>query len=246
MGGNDIHIRVPTRPERRLVSRICTKLQDFHEKSDRRVVTSDKTKRGTSSCDSLHKCCKKEASTRDVHHGLNLDVLLACRRLYKEAALLPFRCNTFMVDLPDNMTLAMHLDCFPETKMRHFSDYLHPTQREAVRSLKISTLSTLFRENKTQIGRFKGLKKLHIVATGGGELSQIVMCGLLWDEWVYAGGYDLHRLRRLKSVRLTVEASLDCPWFEGAKVLSKLRVSIACCDESRQECCAALLNRPRK
>lgn len=244
MGGNDIHIKVPTEPGRHLVSRICTVPQDMRTTaSERLVVTHDKIFR-RNSFSKIHKFCENEATSKSARYGLNLDVLRVCRRLYHEAALLPFECNTFTVGPPDNMSLAKHLEWFPETtKMRRFSDYLHPVQRDAVCSLTKATLSTLVQLNKPEIVKFQGLKKLHIIAAGCGDLNRQVMCILLCNEWDRATGCDLSMLRRLHSVRLTAEAYFDCPWLEGFGT----DWQVACVDEilrrieTRVLRCAALL-----
>jgi len=216
MGGNDIHIKVPTEPGRHLKLRMCTEPQDVRKQSSDRLVVTHDMAPWRNSFSKKHKFCEKKDTSKSVCYGLNLDVLRVCRRLYHEAALLPFECNTFAIGPPDNMSHAARFESFPETtKMRRFSDYLHPIQRDAVCSLRITTLSTLFQLNKTEILKFQGLKKLHIIAAGCGDLDQRVMCRLLWNEWNRATGCDLSKLRRLDSVRLSIEGYFDCPWLEG-------------------------------
>jgi hypothetical protein len=151
---------------------------------------------------------------------LHLSTLLVCRRIYQEAALLPFQKNTFTLHMAKPYVR-------PHPTFRTFLDTLAQEQREALAHITVTSISCFLKENKYQLPRLKGLKSLHIVQKP--EAGFMPLHNALSSSWVHAGGHltaaggsrDHSVLRHLQSVRLTQEAR-----FSENKMHAKVEESV--------------------
>jgi hypothetical protein len=146
-----------------------------------------------------HDKCQPSPGT-DPSRLLNLSVLLACRQIYLEAALLPFQKNTFIIQTGELGAKNIRLT------FRLFLDHLAQKQRDALAQITITSTFCFLKYNKRQLARLKGLRTLHIIQEHRPNL------GSMYDEisygWKHAGGFPRSlrgvKLRRLQSVRFSL------------------------------------------
>lgn len=105
-------------------------------------------------------CCANPSGSK-VRKSLNLDLLLTCRQIYSEAALLPFAVNDFTVEfgLGREATFAPGvnvLECLLGT--------LSPQQRNAIKHLTVASRDSNSADG-VQIERLRGLKSLQVIHT---------------------------------------------------------------------------------
>lgn len=150
-----------------------------------------------------HEDCANNITTKS---GLDLDVLQICRRIYREASLLPFQENIFVFGLHAPIE-------GPPPTMAGFVNRLKREQREAVRHVTIATGKIRIAESKSQIGQLRGLWSLHmLVAPGGNALEFLRALPICLN---FATTYRLGFLRLLKKFRLNMEAYLDRRGFDA-------------------------------
>jgi hypothetical protein len=167
-----------------------------------------------------HYRCQPSRATNPTR-SLNLRILLVCRRIYREAALLPFQKNTFTLHMAKPYVR-------PHPTFRTFLDTLAPEQREALAHITVASIACFLKENKYQLPRLKGLRSLHIVQKPEAGFTPIH--NALSSSWAHAGGLltapggssrNTLVLRHLQSVRLTQEAR-----FSGSKLHAKFEESV--------------------
>ncbi|GAB7327170.1 hypothetical protein MBLNU13_g11080t1 [Cladosporium sp. NU13] len=143
-----------------------------------------------------HEECGNNVTTKS---GLNLDVLRVCRRIYREASLLPFEENTFV--------FGLHAPIGgPPPTMAGFVNRLKREQREAVRHVTIVSGKIRIAEFKSQIGQLRGLRALHMLVAPGTDAYEFYWA--LSNCLAFATMYWLGFLP-LKKFRMSIEAYLD-------------------------------------
>jgi hypothetical protein len=153
-----------------------------------------------------HANCQPSPDT-DPATLLDLNLLLVCRRIHQEAALLPLQKNTFTVHMADGPSAPNVHPTF-----QTFSSTLAQEQREALAHLTVVSISCFLASNKHQLPRLKGLRTLHIVQKP--DVGLAPMYAALASGWENAGGRrrpgewrgGLAHLRHLNSVRISQEA----------------------------------------
>lgn len=167
-----------------------------------------------------------------------LNILLVCRRIYQEAALLPFQLNT--------LTLRTVPSCwkFASSTIKHFLDNLARDQREALAHLTLISDSCALKDGMAQLARLKGLRTLHIVQRPdlGRTPTYIVqrpdrglapIYNAISFSWKYAGSRPVEirrlELRHLQAVRFSLEVRFSGDWagargtFEKSVVAAQTR-----------------------
>ena len=154
-----------------------------------------------------------------------LNILLVCRRIYQEAALLPFQLNT--------LTLRTVPSCwkFASSTIKHFLDNLARDQREALAHLTLISDSCALKDGMAQLARLKGLRTLHIVQRPDRGLAPIY--NAISFSWKYAGSRPVEirrlELRHLQAVRFSLEVRFSGDWagargtFEKSVVAAQTR-----------------------
>jgi hypothetical protein len=131
--------------------------------------------------------------------GLNLDVLLVCRQIYREASLLPFEKNTFVFGLHDPVEGRY------ET-MGGFVDRLKDEQREAIRHVVVASDDALCVFERSDVELLDGVRSLHMLLAARDDGSDFHM--ILEDCRIFAAE-DPMDWKPLKTFRITTEADLD-------------------------------------
>jgi hypothetical protein len=96
-----------------------------------------------------------------LNEALNLDFLVTCRQIYKEACLLPFQSNTFLVEFGLGRE-----NIFPPSVnvLEAFIGTLSPQQRDSVKHLILASRDFNTADG-VQVERLRGLASLQIVHT---------------------------------------------------------------------------------
>lgn len=135
----------------------------------------------------------------------NLNILLVCRRIHLEAALLPFQKNTFTIHIADPYALPAY------PTFRIFLDNLAQEQREALAQLTVTSIACFLADNKGQLARLKGLRTLHVVQKPDEGLTP--MYAALVSSWANAGGRPREwrrlQLAHLENVRVSIEVRFE-------------------------------------
>lgn len=143
LGGNHIHLYLDRRFDT-LCRSIC---RASH--TDRQVAQAIVAKNPLDPVrkvrDHHTKCCLATATTHSSPLT-NLDLLLVCREINNEAALLPFQTNTFI--------------CGSSPSLHQFGRRLIPIQKQAVVSISLYATGRL---ERTQIAKFTGLQHLTVL-----------------------------------------------------------------------------------
>lgn len=132
--------------------------------------------------------------------SINLNLLLVCRAVYAEAALLPFKKNKFIMHTGPR--------CLLQTFQR-LLDRFAREQRCALAHLTVTSAANFFggnNFNKCQLLRLRGLRTLHIIQEPNPHLKG--MYDAISSGWKHAGGLPrtlIDGLTRLESVRFSVD-----------------------------------------
>jgi len=157
-------------------------------------------------------CASGPTDSSKVRRILNLDVLLTCRQIYGEAALLPFAVNDFTVEFGLGRGPAFApglnvLGCLLRT--------LKPRQRDSIKYLNIASRE-FERADGIQIERLRGLNSLQVIHRHylghvdadevPGQQDQAI--SFSWGEWTSG-----LRMSGLESVRhlAEVQPACECP-----------------------------------
>lgn len=105
-------------------------------------------------------CCIKQ-TRQPVNEAISLNLLLTCRQIYKEASLLPFTRNKFIVEFGLGRE-----EVFPPgvNVLEAFIGTLAPEQRNSIKHLTLAS-SEFNASDSQQIERLRGLAILQIVHT---------------------------------------------------------------------------------
>lgn len=185
-------------------TRVCMSPEDYPDSESPRVIIApnDNTVSdgmGNDTCfNTRHQECSDDDYAVDGKQGLNLDVLLVCRQIYKEASLLPFQENEFVFGLQP-------MDDCPRPTMDRWINRLLPEQREAVRHVTVAS-SACVSTDKVQLARFTGLRSLHLLLAPGYEPA--VLYQMVHNTWRFAHRYA-QKWQSLRDFRITVEAYYD-------------------------------------
>lgn len=187
---------------RKYKTRICASPEDCPTSESPRIhlaLDDNTTSDGIDddSCYTLrHQECEHSAPTKS---GLNLDVLLVCRQIYREASLLPFQQNTFV--------FGLHAPIEGQRPtMAGFINRLKREQRGALRHVTIATGYLQVAETKSQLGQLRGLQSLHMIIAPGNDVAE-----LHWELircLTFGSSYAMNWLP-LKTFRIDMEAYLD-------------------------------------
>ena len=106
------------------------------------------------------RCCIKQ-TRQPVNEAISLNLLLTCRQIYKEASLLPFTRNKFIVEFGLGRE-----EVFPPgvNVLEAFIGTLAPEQRNSIKHLTLAS-SEFNASDSQQIERLRGLAILQIVHT---------------------------------------------------------------------------------
>jgi hypothetical protein len=143
-----------------------------------------------------HKECEDNGITKS---GLNLDVLLVCRQIYREASLLPFQKNTFVFGLHP-------LSEGPRLTMAGFVNRLKREQRKAIQHVIIASNDIHIPSVKSQLGQLRGLRSLHMLLAPG--LDVFDFHEVLGNCYYFATTYCMGWLP-LRNFRISMEGYLD-------------------------------------
>ncbi|KAM0710914.1 hypothetical protein Q7P35_001652 [Cladosporium inversicolor] len=198
----DQTVRVLPEGSRKYKTLICASPEDCPTEESPRIhlARDDNTVSDGMEDDSCytirHKECDHSATTKS---GLNLDVLLVCRQIYREASLLPFEHNTFI--------LGLHVPMKgPSPTMAGFVNRLKREQREAIQHVVIASNDARGARIKSQLGQLRGLRSLHMLLAPGNDSREFHL--VLLNCHYFATGYPMGWLP-LKTFRITMEAYLD-------------------------------------
>jgi hypothetical protein len=150
------------------------------------------------------RCCIKP-SQYSVHQALDLDLLLTCRQIYREACLLPFKNNTFVVEFG----LGRENSLPPSVNvLEALIGSLAPEQRRAITHLVLA--SRVFnRSDAVQIERLRGLVSLQVIHThlfGHEDADRWPTDDTFtWEHWSHHVNMPV-----LKHVRHTAELQPGC------------------------------------
>jgi hypothetical protein len=164
VGGESIHVTLNppandhyyNRHESRYMLNLCSRPEPFPDSSTPRaseiLSESPFTERH-------YRCCLKP--NQPVNEALNLDFLVTCRQIYKEACLLPFKSNTFLVEFGLGRE-----NIFPPgvNVLEAFIGTLAPQQRDSIRRLILASRDFNIADG-VQIERLRGLASLQVVHT---------------------------------------------------------------------------------
>lgn len=199
----DQTVHVLPEGSRKYKTRICADPEDCPTKESPRIhlAPEDNTVSDgmdDDSCYTLrHKECEHSATTKS---GLNLDVLLVCRQIYREASLLPFQENTFVFGLHAPIK-------GPRPNMAVFVNRLKHEQREAIRHVTIVSGNDLqVGKAKGQLGQLRGLQSLHVLIHSGSFVTNVHF--MIFECLGFASMYRTGWLP-LKTFRISMEAYLD-------------------------------------
>lgn len=197
----DQKIHVLPEGSRKYKTRICASPEDCPTSESPRIhlardiYVSDGME--DDSCFTLrHKECANNVITKS---GLNLDVLLTCRQIYREASLLPFQRNTFVFGLHAPIE-------GPVPTMAGFLNRLKREQREAVRHVVIASGSIESGTLKSQLAQLRGLRSLHMLIAPGCDVDDFLWA--LRNCLSFAILYRMDWLP-LETFRISMEAYLD-------------------------------------
>ena len=167
MGGKSIHAIIqPPRNrhyflphESRYKLDICPDSEDIPVGSRVHQILHDEVDKDMPFTTRHFYCCTQPR--RRVNEALNLDLLLTCRQVYKEAALLPFAVNNFTVEFglgrePFFPPSANVLEALIGT--------LAPQQRRSIKHLTLASRD-FNRGDGVQIERLRGLVSLQVIHT---------------------------------------------------------------------------------
>lgn len=187
---------------RKYKTRICTSPEDCPTSESPRIhlARDDNSVSDGMEDDSCFTIRHEEcANNVTAKAGLNLDVLLVCRQIYRAASLLPFEENTFVFGLHAPIE-------GPPPTMAGFVNRLKREQREAVRHVTIASGKIRIAETKSQLGQLRGLQSLHMLVAPS--------CNALEFLWAlpnclaFATTFRLGFLP-LKKFRMSMEGFLD-------------------------------------
>lgn len=163
-----------------------------------------------------HDECQPSLSTHLTRPDLN--ILLVCRRIHLEAALLPFQKNTFTIHIAEPYALNIY------PTFRIFLENLAQEQREALAHLTVTSISCFLAENKGQLARLKDLRTLHVVQKPDEGLNPIYAA--LVSCWENAGGRP-REWRRLQLAHLeNVRVSIEVRFWKTNEVVEKFQRSV--------------------
>jgi len=186
---------------RKYKTRICASPEDCLTSESPRIhlARDDNAVSDGMEDDSCYTICHKECEDNvTTKSGLNLDALLVCRQIYREASLLPFQKNTFVFGLhaPSEGQLPT---------LAGFLNRLISEQRKAIQHVVIA--SDDFRPTiKNQLGQLRGLRSLHMLLAPGGYAGDLHR--VLVHCHSFATTYPMGWIP-LESYRITVESYLD-------------------------------------
>lgn len=198
----DQTVHVLPEGSRKYKTRICASPEDCPTSDSPRIhlARDDNTVNDGMEDDSCftirHEECANNITTKS---GLNLDILRVCRRIYREASLLPFQEDTFVFGLHAPIK-------GPLPTIAGFVNRLKREQREAVRHIRIATGKIRIAEFKSQIGQLRGLWSLCMLVAPGDDAIEFLRALTICLN--FATTYQMNFLP-LKRFRLNMEAYLD-------------------------------------
>jgi hypothetical protein len=169
VGGESIHVTLNSpandhyysRHESRYRLNLCPRPEPLTDPSTPRAreILAIRIEEESPFTERHYRCCL--TPNQPVNEALSLDFLVTCRQIYKEACLLPFKSNSFLVEFGLGRE-----SIFPPgvNVLEAFIGTLAPQQRDSVKHL-VLVSRDFNRDDGVQIERLRGLASLQIVHT---------------------------------------------------------------------------------